>query len=182
MFYTGIGARATPKNILSAMKMYAILLADNGYTLRSGGADGADTAFEQGCKSVNGLKEIYLPWKGFNDNKSSHYLSSKPEFILCEKAKEAYFENEWEYLKPPIKRLMERNVYQVLGETLDSPSEFVLCWTNDGCSSAEDRTRQTGGTGQAITVASQHGVPIFNIQDPIQENKLLDYLTTRDII
>jgi len=44
------------------MRRCATRLELLGYTLRSGGANGADTAFEEGCCR----KELYLPWPGFN--------------------------------------------------------------------------------------------------------------------
>ena len=62
MSYAGIGSRKTPVHILSKMRRVAERLEVRGYTLRSGGADGADTAFEEGCKR----KEIFLPQPGFN--------------------------------------------------------------------------------------------------------------------
>jgi predicted Rossmann fold nucleotide-binding protein DprA/Smf involved in DNA uptake len=48
MYYAGIGARSTPPQILSVMTRLASKLEGMGYTLRSGGAAGADTAFERG--------------------------------------------------------------------------------------------------------------------------------------
>ena len=48
-YYTGIGSRETPDSILSLFNDIVFQLAGLGYTLRSGGADGADTAFEEGC-------------------------------------------------------------------------------------------------------------------------------------
>lgn len=59
MIYTGIGSRETPPEIQEIMTNYARKLDKLGFILRSGGAMGADTAFEKG--STN--KEIYLPWK-----------------------------------------------------------------------------------------------------------------------
>jgi len=41
MNYSGIGSRETPDDILELMKAVAYKLAGRGYTLRSGGADGA---------------------------------------------------------------------------------------------------------------------------------------------
>lgn len=63
--YAGIGSRDTPEDILRLMAVVAAKREDDGFILRSGGADGADTAFESGVVSSD-MKEIYLPWKGFN--------------------------------------------------------------------------------------------------------------------
>lgn len=56
LLYAGIGSRETPRSILDLMTAIARKLEALGYTLRSGGATGADTAFEEG---VERLKEIY---------------------------------------------------------------------------------------------------------------------------
>lgn len=44
-YYTGIGSRQTPKDILKLMEDIAFKLAQKGYILRSGAAGGADTAW-----------------------------------------------------------------------------------------------------------------------------------------
>ena len=51
--YAGIGSRKTPNSILEEMTTLAKLLSNMGYTLNSGGAVGADTAFEQGADKKN---------------------------------------------------------------------------------------------------------------------------------
>ena len=51
-----------------------------------------------------------------------------------------------------------RNCYQVLGKDLQSPSNFVLCWTPGGA--------VTGGTGQALRIAIDRGIPVFNMGAP----------------
>lgn len=61
IFYTGVGNRDTPHEYLEKMTALASLLEKEGCILRSGGAEGADTAFENGVRSLYN-KEIYLPW------------------------------------------------------------------------------------------------------------------------
>ena len=65
-YYTGIGSRTTPEHILKLMTKIGKYLALNGYVLRSGGANGADTAFEIGCDEGKGVKEIFIPPFNFN--------------------------------------------------------------------------------------------------------------------
>ena len=45
MYYTGIGARTTPNDVLKDMTNIASNLEQSGFILRSGGANGADSAF-----------------------------------------------------------------------------------------------------------------------------------------
>ena len=57
-YYAGIGARKTPNHVLKYMELQGKLLAEKGYILRSGGAKGADSAFERGCDFVGGPKQF----------------------------------------------------------------------------------------------------------------------------
>ena len=147
--YTGIGSRQTPFDILKVMKQLSAYLQGKGYTLRSGGASGADSAFESGITD-NTMKEIYLPWKGFENNKSSLYEISPGAFILAE-----HYHPAWEHLSPAAKKFHARNVYQVLGLDLQTPTDFVICWTKDG--------DLKGGTAQALRIALDKKIPIFNL-------------------
>lgn len=132
MFYAGIGSRETTSDILDVMVKIGRAMPPKKYILRSGGADGADAAFETGCDEVNGPKEIFLPWRGFNGNKSLLFECPDEAFIIAAK-----YHPAWDKLKDSVKRLMARNVLQVLGSDLKTPVDFVVCWTKDG--------RMTGG-------------------------------------
>ena len=52
--YAGVGSRSTPDDIQQEMDVIARMLAVVGARLRSGGADGADRAFQFGAMAVNG--------------------------------------------------------------------------------------------------------------------------------
>ena len=138
-------------------------MAKQGYILRSGGANGSDNAFEIGCDRVNGKKEIYLPWKNFNGNKSNLIFDDDIEAInIAKKYHPAY-----NGLSQGAKRLIARNGYQVLGKDLKTPSKYIICYT-DG----------TGGTSQALRIAEdiQINIPIFNLyhyKEP--KNVLIDF-------
>jgi predicted Rossmann fold nucleotide-binding protein DprA/Smf involved in DNA uptake len=57
-YYAGIGSRQTPEDVLKIMKTIGSFMVHKDYILRSGAADGADTAFEQGCDAENGKKKF----------------------------------------------------------------------------------------------------------------------------
>lgn len=166
-FYAGIGSRKTPNEICKIMEDLAEVLAQKGYILRSGGADGADLAFENGCKRANGKMEIYLPWKGFNKNSSKLYTVSQAARDYTSK-----FHPGWIHLETPVQNMMGRNAYQVLGEDLKTPGGFVVCWTPDGCISPQTRKKTTGGTGQAISIAFENKIPVYNLSIPEHLNKI----------
>jgi hypothetical protein len=145
-YYAGIGSRTTPKDILDMMAKIAEGLSRN-YTLRSGGADGADSAFERGA----GDKKIsYIPWPGFNGSKAKYITVSTAALKMA-----GEFHPGWMYLSYPVKKLHARNCYQILGETLDTPVDFVICWTPGG--------KEVGGTAQAIRIAKANRVKVFNL-------------------
>ncbi len=174
MIYTGIGARKTPDNILTLMDDIAVDLGDRGFTLRSGGADGADTAFEEGCDSVDGKKEIYLPWEGFNNNPSKLFNVTACAY----EAAEEIYGARWRNISVPVRQLMARNMQQLAGKELDNYTDFVVCWTSDGCTTKSTRTNNTGGTGQAIAYGDTLSVPIFNLKNDNDFSRLMKYIDT----
>lgn len=147
--YTGIGSRKSPYEALVVMRHVAHTLATKGLLLRSGGAEGADMAFEGGCDEARGTKQIYLPWKRFNKNPSPFYEQSEAAMQMAQK-----FHPAWHMCTPGAKKMHARNCYQVLGEDLKSPSLFVLCWT------WEDK----GGTLQAVRIADANNIPVYNLK------------------
>lgn len=148
-YYAGIGSRETPSDILKLFVSVAMTLAKQDYILRSGHAQGADSAFERGCDKVGGNKEIYVPWYGFEGSDSTLVVKDKLAFEIAEK-----YHPYWFNLSEGAKKLQARNSHQVLGQDLKTPSAFVLCWTKNGSGS--------GGTGQAIRIAKDYNIPIFD--------------------
>lgn len=175
--YAGIGSRETPIDVAEDMKMTAALLEQRGFTMRSGGADrskgvqppgtkSADISFEEGIADPK-MKEIFIPWKGFGGSKDGILLDRSVEGKAREIAAAAH--PSWGACSDGAKSLHTRNVSQILGPKLDSPSAFALCWTKGGAFShtgPNGTTRDDGGTGQAIRIASMNGVPVLNMKDP----------------
>jgi hypothetical protein len=156
--YTGIGSRSTPENILTLIHQVSKKLDEMGFLLRSGGANGADSAFEM--FSTN--KEIYLPWNGFNGRNhdgNSYFVYSKcPGQIFAEASVES-FHPKPKALSNSARKLMARNAMQVMGRDCKSPTDVVICWTNN-----------TGGTNQALRMAKFAGIPILNLKNKKTEN------------
>lgn len=148
--YTGIGSRETPKHILEVISKISSYLSKDGFVLRSGGAVGADLAFEKGCCSGN--KEIYLHWRGFNGNASPLFILSEEAYSIAKQ-----YHPRWDSLSDAVKKYHCRNVYQVLGYDLETPTIFIICWTKDG--------KFTGGTGQALRIANDKNILIYNLHN-----------------
>ena len=152
-YYTGIGSRETPKDILVQMTSIAVLLTERSFTLRSGHADGADYAFERGAENA----QIWLPSTNFNSklpvNKNHSYNVISTKDILAFESVNKFHPSP-NGLSDYVVKLMARNYRQVIG--LNEPnSEFIICWTKDG--------GFTGGTGQALRIAKHFNIPIYNL-------------------
>ena len=162
-YYTGIGSRETPSHILQYMGLCAIKLNTFDYVLRSGGAPGADLAFEEFASN----KEIYLPYNGFNLSTSSLYLGGDITQEIWDKAEEIaakFYHNPWKNTPQKTKNYMIRNVFQVLGRDLNTLSEFVICWTPD--------SKVVGGTAQAMKIAYDRGINVYNVQNFLDRSDL----------
>ena len=161
IYYAGIGSRETPESLKPTIEKIVKLCNKYNFILRSGGANGADSFFEEYCD--NELKEIFLPWKNFNNNPSNLYNVSEEAMTLTSK-----FHPGWSRLSIGARKLMARNICQVLGEDLKTPTSFVVCWTKDG--------KDTGGTGQAIRIAQHYNIPIFNLYNNYELELLITYI------
>lgn len=141
-YYTGVGSRNTPPDILELMFLIAKKFGPD-YFLRSGGAAGADLAFEKGAMFAN----IY-------------YAKDATEATMGLVSK---YHPAWHRCSFFARQLHGRNALQVLGDNLSTPSKFLICWTPDGAKTHMERTRETGGTGTTISIASAYGVPVYNL-------------------
>jgi hypothetical protein len=68
----------------------------------------------------------------------------------------------------PTHKFMTRNMMQVLGKNLDTPVDFVVCWTKNG--------KDIGGTGAAIRCAWDHSIPVYNLYNPKHKEGFLDLM------
>jgi hypothetical protein len=145
-YYAGIGSRETPIELKEKIKIIVEHLNQKGYILRSGGAEGADSFFEEFADK----KEIYLPWRGFNGNQSLLFNPSTEAFLMAEE-----YHPNFKMLSYGVKKLMARNCHQVLGQDLKTPVDFIVCWTKNG--------NINGGTGQALRIAKKLNIPVYNL-------------------
>lgn len=134
-FFAGIGARSTPDKYLQIMGNISALFTREGFMLRSGGADGADKAFEE----VASLSQIM-----------------RPEHATSEALKMAeLYHPHWKVCSPFARQLLARNCQIILGEDLNAPVSFVVCWTPGG--------KIFGGTGHSIRIAQANNIKVYNL-------------------
>ena len=187
-FYTGVGSRETPKDILEYIRKVGKRMAELNYIGRSGSADGADYYFELGyfdylkdAQTNNTecltLFNSYIPWNNF---KTKHGVISVDRYHSCPQQFSSYKEAKtmvstihpaYNKLTSGALALHTRNIYQVLGDSLDSPSKVLFCYAQP------TKTGVKGGTNTAYQLALRHNIPCYNFykQEDIDKiNKLLN--------
>lgn len=161
IYYAGIGSRDTPIEIQTLMKDLASKLERKGFILRSGGAQGADKAFENGVTSSKNKQIFYQSHANDLVREIANVFHPAP--YALNKSLTAW-------------NLMARNTFQVMGGDLNQPVRFVILWTKDGCKHHSTRTRGTGGTGQAISIASHFNIPVFNLYHDKDKEEILNLI------
>lgn len=171
---TGIGSRETPADVQAEMTILAREFEQRGARGRSGGAGGADLAFEAGYTDPRNC-EIFHPWQRFIPKLDRRAVdveailgrkrpASGPgaaivlegEFFARAEAIAQRFHPAWERCSDFARKMHTRNVPQVLGPQLDRPCDIIVCWTSDG--------EASGGTGQAMRMAKAYDVLIVNLK------------------
>lgn len=183
-YYTGIGSRSTPTDVLRLMDRLAERMAQLGWVLRSGCAPGADSAFQAGMfasqrelQDFSELAELYIPWNGFQG--MSHgfagcvYELRKMDYRLQVEAdnhlRSVLEPRHYELVsKSGAHKLHLRNVFQVLGKDLRTPSKRVVAWTEGGA--------LVGGTATALKLAAKFNIPVRNLAIPEDRKLIEDFL------
>lgn len=174
--FAGVGSRETPASEEFRINALCRALLLRGYTLGTGDATGADEMFYNSYPPSRA--ERFAPF-----GKKNYKLNSivvPPETVAYDIAEKlaAKYHPGWRWMKQQSHRELHiRNGYQLLGENLDNPVEFMICWTRDG---TESKTgKKSGGTGQAIRLAEALGIQVFNLNTPDVVARLTKYLGTR---
>lgn len=158
-YVAAVGSEDTPSDVEPEIEAVLQFLVPLGYAVRSGAARGFDTIAERWALRLGGEVEIFLPWKGFGDHPSR---LCKPPPIASKIAQEYMSPHHWNGMSPGAQQCHARDVQQVLGKHCGPPSipvDLVFCWTPGG--------KVVGGTATAIKVATAHGIPVFNLYNPM---------------
>jgi len=168
LYFTGIGSRkvggdggAKIKEICDYLNSLNLPIK-----LRSGGANGSDSLFEQFIHA----KDIYLPRDGFNhkyesksDDVEYYVTTKKNDFNLRVRDKRLNaikkFLPHWGAMEDYNKKFHFRNTFQILGH--QEPEEktlFVLFWAPE-----KPIGEIQGGTRTAVYLAQDLGIPTYNL-------------------
>lgn len=180
-FYTGIGSRDTPDEYLDIMTNLAHQLDKQNWILRSGGSWGADEAFQKG---TNDFSNIFIPTKNFRKGEGiKGFFIDDTELIRNAMyiVSKYNLHEHWDHLinsKGGLTslRLHTRNVFQILGKDLRSPSKFVVCYTKDKACKLEQITEKTGGSRTAMRLACHFNINLFNIAIPEHKLRITNWI------
>ena len=171
--YAGVGSRRTPPDILDAMADIAQTLGDAGTTLSTGGAYGADKAFETGALRTDAPITVHTPWPGYNGYRPGRDPETDIDVVhpkstesvqgrsYAELAREHH--PYWNRCSRGARALFVRNV-SILAGALDGddgtlPVRAVIAYTPNGLPVG----REAGGTGHTLRTADSLGIPCVNL-------------------
>ena len=168
--YAGIGSRTISKDEHEVILKISSFL-NKEYVVYSGNADGSDISFQDG--SCNNCV-LFLPWNNFNNDK--YNINNSLDSFVVGDTKEAieslekYHPNHL-YLKRGAKLLLARNYHQIFGYENYKKVSFVIC-----CADEDKKGNVKGGTGQAVRVAKDNDIRVFNIRNANWEKELNHFL------
>lgn len=161
--YTIVANNEMPSEIAAKFEEIAKRLEQREYTVRVGGMEGIDDRIEKAIKKI----EVHLPWREFNGKQSKFTYNSERAFAVAK-----MFHPTFDSMKKGIQAFLAKNARLILGDKVNSPALFLLCWTEDGAESIRERTAKTGFSGHPIAIASALGIPIFNLAKSDAEQRL----------
>jgi predicted NAD-dependent protein-ADP-ribosyltransferase YbiA (DUF1768 family) len=170
--YGAVGSRSLPRNhpLARLAEGTAARLERLGYVQYSGGADGADRAFERGVsKSTN--KIVFRPEYDRDKQLPAGYM-----VIDGPKAREARsiamaVTSDFTKLDQWGQDLHTRNAFQVLGPDLKRPVEFLLAIPK---AEPPERVR---GTRATMAMAAANGIEVIDLTNRDQRREFLERLT-----
>jgi len=171
--YAGVGSRRTPPDVLEAMADIAQTLGDAGTALSTGGADGADKAFETGALRTDAPITVHAPWPGYNGYRPGRDPETDIDIVhpkstesvqgrtYAELAREHH--PYWQRCSRGARALFLRNVSILAGARHDDggtlPVRAVVAYTPNGLPVG----REAGGTGHTLRTAASLDIPCVNL-------------------
>jgi len=180
-YYTGAGSRETPASEWPFITAIAKKMNSLGYWLRTGDARGADRAFQAGAGK---RLTVFNPWESTDEVRAiAKKWYVRPNVWKAWENQPRYL-HDGKYTKGGISiDLQARNVFQVYGKNVGTPSKVLICWTEDGVEAHANRTSNTGGTGTVISLASDDAIqrfgqviPVHNLNNPQTRQRYIDWL------
>ncbi|UFP94580.1 hypothetical protein [Gloeobacter morelensis] len=145
-FYTGVGSTEPPPDVAALVILVAQHLAGQGMVVRTGHDKGTDAAFATAAAAES--RRIYVPHSGAGGYQDGLVVCD-PETIARATRLAASVHPHWKSYNNFQRRAHTRRVFQLLGEDLDSPSAYVICFV------PEDGDGKIQGSARTILALAQ---------------------------
>lgn len=171
------GSLNAPEKVLSTLSEIAFRLTSSGCLITSGFAEGAEQAAAAGA--VPGRINLFLPWPKYNLHPGGPGVYIPPPEGRRERLAFEQMLRGTQVISKPIwkaamdeillrypsiadsfpgsRRLASRSYLQVLGEDLETPVDFLVCWA------PKDDNGVKGGGRYAYEIAMSRNIPCYNI-------------------
>ena len=126
--YAATGNREAPPEILKKFEEIAKKLEALGYTARVGGFEGIEETVEKATTK----NEIHLPWREFGQKQSRFTFTTDRAMAIAK-----MFHPTFDTMKKSVQLFLAKNARLIMGDKMNSPALFLLCWTEDGVESAK---------------------------------------------
>ncbi|KAF1702994.1 hypothetical protein [Pseudoxanthomonas kaohsiungensis] len=151
---------------MEAIDLVIAAYCRRGYGIRTGDADRADEAARLSAKAQGAPLQVFAVSKQACAD-TICFTRQRPD--LQQQALDLASQHHpgWRWLKPFVRMLMGRNMWQVLSIDLAEPVERLVFWAPRSELDPEGRLRSvSGGTGQAVRLAYDREIPAFNLDLP----------------
>lgn len=198
MWYTGTGsgARLTPKEA-AILHEVGVRLADDGWSLRTGGRGHVDDILHQAAELSGGKVMTITPYVYYRDYNADQmkgvvYPFCRSPDLLRSKALSMVEADahQMRYTSALQRDLLASSVPMVLGPGLDEPSRFILTFyraTGGGQyahQSALDSAAPSflrSQEGPVFHLAMRRQIPIFNLADPEHMARIQNFIQTKRV-
>ena len=170
----GIGTRYPPTDdadLNETMRIFCYFAVKMGWHLRSGAAIGMDSWFE---RLWDNNKEIFIAKERISGKRhgegGANFIEGPQEVAAFNIMKKIHPMGP--KLKGIAKAMHTRNIFQVLGEDLNTPADLIVYYAKFD----DDGVEIKGGTRTAVVLGKQRGINEFNLILPDERARLLEYI------
>lgn len=154
-----IGTRKSTRLEYDLLVGFASDLAEAGYEISTGAAEGSDNAAIEGCSLVDVTKlHIFLPWARFNSwlvPAGANVTVYNPVWHTAWTESVKQYHPKPHLLSRGARSLQARN-YGIMAHP--EPVDAVIALPTN--------QRDWGGTGQGMRIAEALGIPLYNLRIP----------------
>lgn len=145
-YCTGLGTTQVTKTMQDVIERFSRYLSEQGYTIRTDFDKGMNQVFRNNSDSV----ELYT-FEGDSNKNADAFDCPMTDFVK-QHLRDSYI--SLDALNRVTKNRVVRCYYELLGQNLDSPSEFLICYDPS-----------EGVVNYAHRIAYKLGIKVYNLCD-----------------